>query len=357
MPKISIIVPVYKVEEYLPRCVKSLTNQTLQNIEIILVDDGSPDNCPKLCDKYAEEDSRIHVIHKKNGGVSAARNDGLTAASGEWIFFCDSDDWLELNACEILVREGERTNADAVMADINRIKDGKQDCVKFFDHEFVSADRNVIDSIIKAILYPSYCSMPYKNPATGFYGGPWNKAVRRKMLLNKNIKFDTELLGVCDDMLYSSYVLACAKKIAYISKPVYNYIMVSSSITQTYKKNMLDVNCRIFNAFERFLRENNKTKDFSKAYAGFVIRRFEESLRFYFFSEKNEAGLKDRLDELKNTIQSEPYFSAGKTAEINMLQSHHKKAVVLLKHLSVFGLYALYKYKHIKLKINNLKRK
>lgn len=102
--KISIIVPVYKVEQYLERCVKSLINQTYKNIEIILVDDGSPDQCPKMCDDYASEDSRIKVIHKKNGGLSDARNAGLDAATGEFIAFVDSDDWVEIDFIETLCK-------------------------------------------------------------------------------------------------------------------------------------------------------------------------------------------------------------------------------------------------------------
>lgn len=97
---ISIIVPVYKVEQYLDRCVQSLINQTKKDIEIILVDDGSPDNCPEMCDHYAQIDKRIHVVHKENGGLSDARNAGLSVSCGEYVLFIDSDDWIEEDTCE-----------------------------------------------------------------------------------------------------------------------------------------------------------------------------------------------------------------------------------------------------------------
>ena len=100
---ISIIVPIYKVEAYLDRCVKSIQEQTYSNLEIILVDDGSPDSCPKMCERYAKEDSRIRVIHKPNGGLSDARNAGIEVASGDYIMFVDSDDYIEPDACERLV--------------------------------------------------------------------------------------------------------------------------------------------------------------------------------------------------------------------------------------------------------------
>ena len=118
MKKFSVVVPCYNVERYLPQCIESLCKQTLVDIEIILVDDGSPDNSGKICDEWAEKDDRIKVIHKANGGVSAARNDGMAAATGEYIIFCDSDDWLPENALESLYNEGKRTNADVVIGDI-----------------------------------------------------------------------------------------------------------------------------------------------------------------------------------------------------------------------------------------------
>ena len=94
-PKISVIVPVYKVEPYLRKCLDSIINQTYRNLQIILVDDGSPDNCGAICDEYASKDSRIEVIHEENGGVSAARNAGLKLAAGDYIGWVDSDDWIE----------------------------------------------------------------------------------------------------------------------------------------------------------------------------------------------------------------------------------------------------------------------
>ena len=99
---VSIIIPVYKVEQYLKRCMDSILNQTYKNIEIILVNDGSPDNCPALCDEYAKIDSRVRVIHKENGGLSSARNVALNTVKGDYVFFVDSDDWIALDTLEVL---------------------------------------------------------------------------------------------------------------------------------------------------------------------------------------------------------------------------------------------------------------
>ena len=104
----SIIVPIYKVEPYIERCVKSLCGQTYGDVEIILVDDESPDNCPHLCDEYAASDARIKVVHKKNGGLSDARNAGLKIATGDYVIFVDSDDYIEENTCEKLLPFAEK---------------------------------------------------------------------------------------------------------------------------------------------------------------------------------------------------------------------------------------------------------
>lgn len=110
--KISVIVPVYKVEPYLRKCLDSVVNQTYQNLEIILVDDGSPDRCGAICEEYAVRDKRIRVIHKENGGVSSARNAGLSAVTGEWIGWVDSDDWIEADMYECLLKKAEEQEAD-----------------------------------------------------------------------------------------------------------------------------------------------------------------------------------------------------------------------------------------------------
>ena len=123
-PKISVIVPVYKVEPYLRKCLDSIVNQTYKNLQIILVDDGSPDNCGAVCDEYAAKDRRIEVVHQKNGGLSAARNAGLKLADGNYIGFVDSDDWIELDMYDYLLKNALKYQADiAVCGRVERYRD------------------------------------------------------------------------------------------------------------------------------------------------------------------------------------------------------------------------------------------
>ena len=120
---VSIIVPVYKVEKYLSRCIESIINQTYKNIEIILVDDGSPDDCPNICDEYAKADQRIIVVHKENEGLSSARNCGLNLATGDFIMFVDSDDTIDERMCEILISQVAQNKCDIVMSDFEKVRE------------------------------------------------------------------------------------------------------------------------------------------------------------------------------------------------------------------------------------------
>ena len=122
---ISVIVPVYKVEEYLDQCVQSIVSQTYTDLEIILVDDGSPDNCPAMCDAWAERDKRIKVVHKKNGGISDARNAGMQIASGSFFFFIDSDDYISADCIAIMYDMYQKSNIDIVTCGVVRVKDDK----------------------------------------------------------------------------------------------------------------------------------------------------------------------------------------------------------------------------------------
>ena len=141
---ISVIVPVYCVEQYLEKCVSSIVNQTYKNLEIILVDDGSPDNCPQLCDDWQKKDKRIRVIHKENGGLSDARNAGLRASSGELVMFVDSDDWIAPEMAEKMEFAMRTYHADMVLCQFAKVFTAVNSC----DSQTVSCFRNTM------ILFP-----------------------------------------------------------------------------------------------------------------------------------------------------------------------------------------------------------
>lgn len=344
MPKISIVVPCYKVENYIGEMIESLQRQTIKDVEIILVDDGSPDQSGAICDEYAAHDDRIKVIHKPNGGVGAARNDGLDAATGEWIIFCDSDDWLESDALEKLIEIGEQTKADVVFGDVNLVYGTEVRPALFYKDEFVTDDREKIDQLIAADFCRAYCfDVPEGGPAFG-YGGPWNKIVRRQFLLDNGIRFDLRVKGIFDDIIYTAYIFAAAKKVAYKHIMVYNYRQLETSITRTYKTNLLEIDSAIFTVWQEFMEQYGKDGRFLKPYYACVIRRLDNAMGQYFFNQKNTKPLCQQLGELKELMNQEPYKTAIKSADTDKLHmKFHKILLYVGKTGSASLMYLLYR--------------
>ena len=336
MPKVSVIVPVYKAEKSLDRCVRSLLSQTLRDIEVILVDDGSPDGCPALCDGFARGDGRVRVLHKENGGVSAARNDGLSAASGEYVLFCDSDDWMEENALELLSAEAERTGADVVIGDVFLVTGENRREVHFFKEPFVSSDRGTIAGLLRADLYRAYCpDPPEEGPAFG-YGGPWNKLVRKKLLDGAGIRFDLSLRGVFDDIIYTAHILCAAGTVAYIRRPVYDYVQVSSSVTHSFQPAAREISRAVFACWDDVIRNRAPAGDYEKPFLACVIRRAEESVRLYFAHPANPKPLRERARELREMMRTEPYRTALARAELKKL-TRKQQAVAYLCRFRLYG--------------------
>lgn len=162
MPKLSIIVPVYKVEQYIHKCVDSILNQTFNDFELILVDDGSPDNCGAICDEYAQKDKRVRVIHKENGGLSDARNFGLKKAKGEYVSFIDSDDWLALDLYSDVLGYADEYNLDVVCFDVYEVKGDKIKYHNRFNENKIFIGKDALYKILTDEIDNSACDKVYK---------------------------------------------------------------------------------------------------------------------------------------------------------------------------------------------------
>jgi len=220
MPVISIIVPVYKTEKYFHRCIDSILKQTFIDFECILIDDGSPDNCPALCDEYAMKDSRIVVIHQMNSGVSAARNAGLDIARGEWIGFVDSDDWCDSDMFQVLYDNALKCNADVSICGYREITSGKiignvRNKIQIFD---AKQARKKLFSTGRIIGF---------NPAN------WNKLINAKIIFQNKLRYDTTM-QLAEDFLFLYEVLRYTRKIVLFSRPYYNYFDNPESVTNQF---------------------------------------------------------------------------------------------------------------------------
>ena len=198
-PKISIIVPVYKVEKYLHRCIDSILSQSFTDFELILVDDGSPDNCGKICDEYAQKDSRIRVFHKPNGGVSSARNLGLNNARGEWIAFVDSDDYIEVDYLEELISY-ETINNSEIIAISNKLDE---------KNKSITLSRDKFGLLFSLYKFDKFCP-------------PWGKLFKKNIIFNHKLRFNIKIrLG--EDMMFVLSYLLNTEKITLVSSNKYNY--------------------------------------------------------------------------------------------------------------------------------------
>lgn len=214
MKKISIIVPVYKVELYLEKCVNSIINQTYKNLEIILVDDGSPDNCGAMCEELAKVDNRIKVIHKENGGLSSARNAGIDIATGEYVAFIDSDDWIESDFVEVL--EKLLTENDADFSVCGMITDYGNAIVKNHINYYKAFKADKKEIFNQIIINPD------------FYGYACNKLFKKDIICN--LRFDETLMS-CEDLDFCVRLAAKCNSAVYTNEKFYHYMQHSASMT------------------------------------------------------------------------------------------------------------------------------
>ena len=252
----SIIVPIYKVENYLNQCVDSILGQTFQDFEIILVDDGSPDACPAICDEYAKKDSRIKVVHKENGGLSDARNAGIAVASGEYFIFIDSDDYIQPEMYEALYEAAVKHDADLVVSGISfvggNIFSQPED---YIEKHCFEKDTVFEDEGIKQLLLGIIGASP-KEPEDSRYGVSVCKNIfKRSLLCEENIKFFSERQIISEDTLFMVDYVKHVKKAVGIHGAFYCYRRNDASLSKSYRSDRFEKVMIFFAALEEHLRE------------------------------------------------------------------------------------------------------
>ncbi len=266
--KITVIVPVYNVENYVREALESVINQTYQNLEVIVIDDESKDSSGKICDEYAKKDSRITVVHQKNKGLSGARNTGLDLATGKYIMFLDSDDKFELDACENFYNEIEKTNADYVVGNYIYIDDDGTKWEKpVFDQEKYKEFKLSIED--------------YKNSFFIMNSTVWNKIFRKSFLDELKIKFVERVPA--EDAIFTTYCFIKSSNVYYMPKIMYNYRMrytdsISNSCSKDY---FMGINKAYKIIYENF-KENDRLDFYRFFYAksmNYILYKFIDSTR------------------------------------------------------------------------------
>lgn len=287
METISVIVPVYKVEPYLDKCVQSIVDQTYRELEIILVDDGSPDNCPAMCEAWAEKDGRIKVIHKTNGGLSDARNAGIAAATGEFIGFVDSDDWIAPEMYERLIDAIERDGSDIAACSVKMVWENESKTGMLTVQMNCILDKHEAQ---KALLEESLLKQPV-----------WYKLYRRRIV--KDIPF--EVGKYHEDVFWSYQAIGKAQRVSIIDNIGYYYLQRPGSIMGGgYSLKRLDA----VEAVERryvYLAENfpELEKEARVGILGTCMYHGQMALKFLPKNEKNKAMARLRTVKRKYRIK------------------------------------------------------
>lgn len=248
--KVSVIIPVFNAELYLEQCIESVINQTYKEIEIILINDGSEDESGKICDKYAQEDQRIIVIHKKNGGVSSARNAGLKSSTGNYIMFVDSDDWLDSNAVNTLVKIQNKNEYEIIMFGSYRenLILGKTIEMKEEERSFDKENeiRKILPTLIKGEKINSL----------------WNKIYKSSLIKDNDIIFD-EALNIAEDLLFNFQAFLNAESFYVLDQSFYHYmIRDEESLTKRHNPKKYEMLMFVNNYMQK---ELSKDPIYSKA--------------------------------------------------------------------------------------------
>ena len=254
---VSIIVPIYNIEGYIRECIDSILDQTYPDFELILVDDGSPDNCGRICDEYAEKDVRIKVIHKENGGLTSARNAGLSVAKGDWIMHVDGDDWIEPDMIESLIEAAKATEADLVFGDF--MKYGPY----AGNHKLPTWSIDKKDSMSRYIAYMM----------TTIWG-----SIAKRSLYTEHCLKSPDGVSYCEDFHLIVRLCHFAKKIVNVHRPFYHYRYRPTSIMSNMSRKTEADEQWVYQDTIRFFQEQGVYEEYKKVMSWRVLKGAQELL-------------------------------------------------------------------------------
>lgn len=312
----SVIVPVYKVEKYLPNCIESVLNQSFSDFELILVDDGSPDACPGICDNYKEKDNRIKVIHKQNGGLASARRTGIKVAEGEYVFNLDSDDFIESDTLECAYEIIKDTGCEIVSFSYRWVKDGKT--VRITDdgiHEGLYKKQD-----IEKYIYPKLLMDKNMNHISYYLSG---KAVKRELLtphqlgVNEKISLGEDLCCVIPCYLHAESVYI-SKKAAYL------YSVRYDSLSKAFNTKQIYLVEDVIN--EISTEELKRVIDFEEQ-----LCRYSCFMCFAIFASAAEGDHFDSIQELKGNIINSSHKERISKAQFEKITVKSRVTIFLMK--------------------------
>lgn len=333
-PLISIIIPVYNAEEYLPKCLNSIINQTYKNIEIICINDGSTDNSENIIKKYMEMDDRVIHLYCKNNGVSNARNVGLDIAKGRYIMFVDSDDWIEIETCDIVLKIAQEKNVDVVMWDYIREFNNTSIQKNIFINEVFFDEKKVKNDLHRRMIGITGDELSHPEKADALCT-VWGKLYKRESIYKYNIRFfDIRLIGTYEDGLFNLNVFEHVRTAIYVHKPLYHYRKTNiNSITNEYNKNLIRQHEKILDYMGQYIRE----KRLSNKYEVALNNRTALELVGYGLNILN--GKSKKIKKINNILSDSRYRTAYKKMETQYMPIHWKAFYFFARHRITIGIY------------------
>ena len=348
---LSIIIPIYNMEKYLGACLDSVICDPVWDdpawsdpekpdpAEVILVDDGSADRSGEIAAAYAEQFPFIRVLRQANSGVAAARNAGMRAARGEWLYFMDADDWLEENGISAVCRRIRQfASADILLFDAWQNGPGWERPWEHFDRPR-SWEGKQVHALQRGMLY-----FPHAGQRTGIpLAAPWDKVYRASFLRDNRICFARQL-AVLDDMVFNVEAFGAAEKVVYCKDQVYHYRQVASSVTHACRPDRDLQDAKVWNYLETYLRglfsgqrwEREEKEALLQAYYGRVVKSFAICCRLCFFSRENRVSFSEKMERMEDTLRLRPYRRAVTGVRIGGLE-WRLKAVTVLARLRLYG--------------------
>ena len=335
MKTVSVIIPVYNVEKYLTKSLDSVVNQTYTNLEIICVNDGSPDNSAKILEAFAKKDSRIKIINQENKGLSGARNTGIESATGDYIVFLDSDDWIDAEVIENAVEKA--VDVDTVMWGYVREFGDKSLEKKIFEGNR-SFDENGTRELHRRLA--GLTGEELRNPEnTDALVTAWGKLYTAKIIKENKLQFvDTKTIGT-EDLLFNVYYFGYAKNCYFIDKPYNHYRKDNeTSLTRKYKAKLFSQWSELYSRIRQHINENSLGEDFHKA----LDNRICLSMIGLGLNELcNDASHSQRIKNLKTILSSEQYKKSFENLEFAYFPIHWKLFFKFCKKRNTFFVYIL----------------
>lgn len=338
---VSIIVPVYNVERFLVQCIESILKQTYQQIEVLLVDDGSTDNSGVICDKYAEKDMRVKVIHQMNMGLSGARNTGIASASGKWISIVDGDDWLDRDAIEKLVSGvEEESDCDVYIGSFYASYPKQEHADSFFNQKRIVFTHDNMQLLQMSGLVMTSIS---KKKTVMNVGVTWARLYRTEFLKKNKLSFRVGLKRM-QDATFHLYAYEYASKVVFVDIPIYHYRLWNGSAAKRYQE-FEQTASEIIAEMAAYVERFHPSEQFMRCYYSKITLLFIEIIKLTYVPSANPLSRQEKISDIKRILQEDRYQEAFKRTDIRMLAPKQKFAYILLK-LNFIGLvYSMYEFR------------